>query len=653
MEKVELDFFAKILMPSHLKKHGDDYYFIGSRGNVEDNRYEKDIYRVRDGVMTMMTTSHQVASFECRADGLYFLRPDEKALKWFGETALCMIPYDGGETREVRKWPYQVSSIKWIDDQHWILSTTRNLKVERLVNSGKTPQEASEIMENDLQQCREFTEVPFWANGAGDVSEMRSVLVDWNGEEGKDITSLDGQARLINVCGHTAYIRYATYHDGVINRKASIITYDLDSETKKTIELPSDMAGIYGIWEAPDSQLLLEISYQDKDEHPNNSGYYLYDGELHLIYSGNPYPLGNSEGSDCMTGNIPSDPYLDDSGIVTLLTVENHAALVKINYSGYYQALTDESVMVQEFIPEEDGFAALLMKDSEPSALYHIGDKLTAIANINANISDEYELLKPEEIEFVNENGLTIKGWVIFPNEQKERYPAILDIHGGPQTVYGARLFHEMQYWAQHGYAVLFTNPTGSDGRGDDFANIRGHYGTTDYRDLMTFVDTVLAKYPQIDKDRLGVTGGSYGGFMTNWIIGHTDRFKAAASQRSIASWLIFENTSDIGHTFGTDQIGGNQWDNLDKLWEQSPIHYAPNVKTPTLFIHSDEDTRCWMGEGISMFYALKRYGVESKLCLFKQENHELSRSGRPQNRMRRLKEITAWMDRYLRPEEN
>ena len=206
-----------------------------------------------------------------------------------------------------------------------------------------------------------------------------------------------------------------------------------------------------------------------------------------------------------------------------------------------------------------------------------------------------------------------------------------------------------MQVWAAKGYYVLFCNPRGGDGRGNAFADIRGHYGDGDYQDLMEFVDRVIEAYPQIDTARIGVTGGSYGGFMTNWIIGHTTRFAAAASQRSIANWATMQTVSDIGFEFPSDQTAASIWGNPSLLWEQSPLRYASSVRTPTLFIHSREDYRCPENEGLQMFAALKRFGVPARLCLFHGENHELSRSGMPRRRVRRLEEITGWFETYLK----
>ena len=226
----------------------------------------------------------------------------------------------------------------------------------------------------------------------------------------------------------------------------------------------------------------------------------------------------------------------------------------------------------------------------------------------------------------------------------------MLDVHGGPRAVYGETFFHEMQVWVSRGFVVFFTNIKGSDGRGDAFADIRGDYGGTDFQNLMDFTDAVLKAYPNIDKKRLCETGGSYGGFMTNWIIGHTDRFCCAASQRSIANWISMSFISDIGPYFGPDQCGGKGLfgdENTKALWDHSPLKYAKQVKTPTLFIHSEEDYRCPLPEGMQMMQALAVNGVETRMVIFKGENHELSRSGKPQHRVRRLKEITEWFEKH------
>ena len=163
----------------------------------------------------------------------------------------------------------------------------------------------------------------------------------------------------------------------------------------------------------------------------------------------------------------------------------------------------------------------------------------------------------------------------------------------------------------------------------------------------MNFTDKVLKKYTKIDPNHVFVTGGSYGGFMTNWIVSHTDRFKAAATQRSISNWISFYGTSDIGFYFVKDQTKGHPTFSTDKLWEQSPIKYADQVKTPLLFIHSDEDYRCPIEQALQFYTILKENGIDTRFAWFKGENHDLSRSGRPQSRVKRLEEITNWFDKY------
>ena len=305
-----------------------------------------------------------------------------------------------------------------------------------------------------------------------------------------------------------------------------------------------------------------------------------------------------------------------------------------------------------------DGFAVrngtMLLVRLSPDRLQEVyrleQDREVQITHFNDWFANERRVVKPDPVTYTN-GGVEIDGWVLKPVDwdPRQKYPAILNIHGGPKTVYGEVYFHEMQYWANQGYFVMFCNPRGSDGKGNDFADIRGKYGTIDYDDLMGFVDTVLAQYPSIDPERLGVAGGSYGGFMTNWIIGHTGRFKAAVSQRSISNWISMANTTDIGYYFVPDQIGADLWENTDKLWDASPLKYAGRVTTPTLFIHSEEDYRCWLVEGLQMFTALKYHGVEARLCMFRGENHELSRSGKPKHRIRRLQEISSWFARFLK----
>ncbi|MBQ4093842.1 MAG: S9 family peptidase [Oscillospiraceae bacterium] len=288
------------------------------------------------------------------------------------------------------------------------------------------------------------------------------------------------------------------------------------------------------------------------------------------------------------------------------------------------------------------------MYENKLAELYLCGEQVT---DFNGEWLASHSAVTPEYHSFTATDGFEIHGFAMKPAgyEAGKKYPAILHIHGGPRTVFGSVFHHEMQVWANAGYFVFYCNPRGSDGRGNEFGDINGKYGTVDYENIMQFTDEMLQKYPDVDRFRVGVTGGSYGGFMTNWIIGHTGRFAAAASQRSISNWIAFEHTSDIGPFFTPNNQATTTREDVDKMWWHSPLKYADNCTTPTLFIHSDSDYRCWMVEGLSMFTALKMHGCEARMCLFKGETHELSRSGKPQNRIRRMEEILGWMDKYLK----
>lgn len=207
--------------------------------------------------------------------------------------------------------------------------------------------------------------------------------------------------------------------------------------------------------------------------------------------------------------------------------------------------------------------------------------------------------------------------------------------------------YHEAQYLAANGYAVLLINPRGSYGYGQEFTHaVYERYGQEDYTDLMTVVDQVLLDFNWIDQEKLFVTGGSYGGYLTNWIVTHTDRFKAAVTQRSMTNLLSMIGTSDTGYFFLTDEVDGD-WKSYDQLWKMSPIAYAQNVNTPLLIIHSLEDRRVPFEQAQQFYASLKYFEKIAEMLVFPDSNHELSRSGRPSYRVERLKAIVEWFQQY------
>lgn len=274
----------------------------------------------------------------------------------------------------------------------------------------------------------------------------------------------------------------------------------------------------------------------------------------------------------------------------------------------------------------------------------------TQLSHFNDHLEKEYQFAEISSCNFINSTGEEIQGFSMKPIDYTEGkvYPTVLFIHGGPQSVYGDVFTHEMQLMASKGYGVIYCNPHGSEGRGGDFCDIRQKWGTIDYTDIMEFVDAAIAQNPWIDTTRLGITGGSYGGIMTNWIISHTDKFKAAISDRSVSNLMSDFFMSDIGFSCNCDTYGTTPWDSPELLWEHSAIKHAKNIKTPVLFIHGVDDYRCTYDNALQLHVAIQYHGGISKVFAFKNETHELCRSGSPINRQRRLDEMLNWFNKYL-----
>ncbi len=277
----------------------------------------------------------------------------------------------------------------------------------------------------------------------------------------------------------------------------------------------------------------------------------------------------------------------------------------------------------------------------------------TELTSHNQAFLDEVYLSPAEEIRFQSAAGdREIQGWILTPAGFRAgsgvRHPAIIEIHGGPHAMYGLGMFHEMQLMAARGYVVLYTNPRGSAGYGEDFTTTtRGRWGESDMPDIVGGLDALLAR-GDVDPARVGVTGGSYGGYLTNWLVGHTDRFKAAVTQRCVSNFYSFYGTSDIGWTFGEHESGGTPWADAGKLLKYSPISYVESIHTPLLIIHNEQDLRCPIEQAEQMFTFLKKLGRETEFVRIPGESHDLSRTGTPSRRLARLHHLVGWFDRYL-----
>lgn len=276
------------------------------------------------------------------------------------------------------------------------------------------------------------------------------------------------------------------------------------------------------------------------------------------------------------------------------------------------------------------------------------------LTDINGGLAEKWGFVEPEEFWFEASDGVRIQGWIMRPLgfREGESYPTIMDVHGGPMGFHGYVFNHKFQVLARHGYAVIYVNPRMSTGYGESFAaECCGHYGEKDYSDLMEALDYAIGKYTFIDSERLGVQGHSYGGFMMNWIVGHTNRFKACVSMASISNWESFFGLSDIGTYWVPWQVGFGKdpWESRDLCSEKAPLTYVDKVETPILLMHPEKDYRCPLDQSEQLFVALKKMGKETELIIFPDEHHLLPVSGKPSHRREWIRHTLRWFDRYLK----
>jgi dipeptidyl aminopeptidase/acylaminoacyl peptidase len=273
--------------------------------------------------------------------------------------------------------------------------------------------------------------------------------------------------------------------------------------------------------------------------------------------------------------------------------------------------------------------------------------RLTAV---NEALLAQREIAPVEEISYPSFDGKPIQGWMVKPArfDASKKYPLILDIHGGPHAMYGLEFSHQMQCYAARGYVVLYTNPRGSSGYGEQFGNvIHLNYPGDDYQDLMRGVDFAISK-GYVDPQRLAVTGGSGGGLLTAWIVGHTDRFAAAVSQYPVVNWISQAGTADLGYMFADLWMKAMPWENPEQYIKHSPIFFAQNFKTPTMVITGEADVRTPMGQSEELYFALKARKVEAALVRIPDEPHGI-RGAHPSHRIAKIEHVLTWIDRFTK----
>jgi dipeptidyl aminopeptidase/acylaminoacyl peptidase len=562
--------------------------------------------------------------------------PDGKHLAFVStrdgnKAQLWMLPLAGGEAVRITNLDGGVSAIEWSPDSTRVVALTR---------SGPPPSTKSDV--------KHYSRIKYKLNDSGFFDDLRShiVVVDVKSHSAKQITSGDAW----------------NDQDPHWSPDASRIAFVSDRSGKEL-----DLAENEDVWTiAPEGGALQKITAQPGAYHnpiwsPDGQRIaYLADTDAEDIPTLEIAPV-RSKPEAAMSRDL-------DQPINGLTWAEQGRAFYYYSpvkgetqvfrydlSTGRTTTLTEGPRAVRSFtLNEPTSKIAYLVNDFEHLDDIWIRDIPGGPEHRLTQVNEElWSRLTPAHVEPMTwkaADGWEIQGFVVKPVgwEAGKQYPLILSIHGGPSGMYGVDWYHEFQVYASHGWAVFFTNPRGSTGYGRKFQRgVALEWGGKAYTDIISGLDEVLRRNPWIDENRLGITGGSYGGFMTNWALTQTNRFKAAVTLRSVSNFISDEGTRDYAYQHDRD-FGGDLYHAFDLFWKYSPIRYAEKVHTPTLVLHSENDYRVPIEQGEQWFRALQHFGVTSEFVIFPRENHNLTRTGEPKHLVESLNWQVYWFDRFL-----
>jgi dipeptidyl aminopeptidase/acylaminoacyl peptidase len=565
-----------------------------------------------------------------------------------GKNQLYVLSVNGGEAKQVTFLPSGASNPVWSPDGTELAFNTSLKSTQTIFDEEEKKQDQPVPLEVTKMRYKSDEE-GFWQGhfkqiavvkvGTGELTQLTTGSYDVS------LYCWSPEGKFLAVGADITEVADMSFKNDI---------YLVNIETKELAPVTNGTGYFGNVSWSPDGKYLGMIGHERKFQNATLSKIWIYQIETGNFSCFTPewdVPVGDYMVGDFQQGaSSPGVIWAGDSQGFYFTASERGSTNIYYGdlKDGVKQVLVGEQHVYGLSVDSNSGKAIAAI--STPTA---IGDLYLLSLNgegileklTDVNGGQDVFLSKPEMIEYEGANGRKVHGWLLRPVgfEAGKKYPLILEIHGGPHAMYGNTYMNEFQILAAEGYAVLYVNPRGSHGYGQDYVNaVRGDYGGGDYQDLMLAVDYVLNQFDFIDESRLGVTGGSYGGFMTNWIVGHTNRFKAAVTQRSISNWISFYGVSDIGYYFTEWQIDGDFRD-IQKLWKHSPLAYVENIETPLLILHSEKDYRCPIEQAEQLFISLKRLEKDTKFVRFPEENHELSRSGKPTLRKSRLDYIVEW----------
>ncbi|MDX6455834.1 MAG: hypothetical protein QOD48_1941 [Gaiellaceae bacterium] len=558
---------------------------------------------------------------------------------------LYVIPAEGGEARQLTDLKEAVEAIAWSPDSTRIAYTTR------------VRDEAYQEEDEKKRAPRRFTRVFHKLDSVGFTGDRRKhvFVVGLDDGESRQVTSGDFEHDNPAWSPDGKQLVF----DGMRDEKWDTQLINRLYLVAATGGEPKALTGDEGSYEQPTfspdgNRIAYRMTVEDGTyPHHTQLGVMSADGSgaklltTSLDRQCGPYPDRREPLWDA--GRLVFS--IEDGGNIHLYTVPSDGSAKPKLLVGGEQTIGSFDIL--------DGKLVYLASTHRTMREVYMGTEGKPLTDVGRSFTDGRELGEPERFTAVSADGYEVDAWALRPPgfEPGKRYPAILTIHGGPFTQYGTGFFDEFQVMAAGGYVVLFSNPRGGSGYSEAHGRaIRGPangtgpgWGSVDYDDVTAVVDTALETFDFIDPDRLGVIGGSYGGYMTSWIIGHTKRFKAAISERGVNNLVSMFGSSDLFWVFER-QFGGPVWENVDVYLERSPSTYARDIETPVLVLHSEQDLRCNIEQGEHLFTLLRLLGKDVELLRFPAESHELTRAGSPIHRVTRFEAVLEWFGRYLSP---
>lgn len=595
---------------------------------------------------------------------------EEQRQRGKGKTQIWLIPTGGGEAHQLTFMQHGATQPVWSQDSRQVLFSAVVGPLDEETEDGKP-----------LPKVRVIDRLLYRLDGVGFVYDRRQHLFLIDAVGGTPVQLTDGDwdnkdaawspdgAKIAFTSGRT--------EDRSRSRCADVYTLSIERGERGETGQPGELLRLTDgtrycnspSW-SPDGQSLAFLSSTRYRAAGHVDLFTISpptrDGLLRNLtseFEGSCSDWTNSDVTD--EHMMPAPPWSPDGKTLYVLAGQRGSSRVfaiPSNGAGRQpQAVSPNHVHALDFSMDADRQKMVTLIESpahlaEVFICTNIADRMGAgiatrrLTNCNDGLFDELALATPEYMPYTGEDGWPIDGWLLKPQnfDPTKKYPLIVEVHGGPHTQYGYGFMHEMQMLAAAGYVVLFTNPRGSLGYGRDFAlALRGAWAEKDSLDILAGVNTAIQK-GYIDEQRLGVIGGSYGGFMSGWLVGHTDRFRAAVADRSVINRFSFFGSSDIGPEFTDDDLEVPPWDDPERYMHSSPITYVKNIHTPLLIIHSENDLRCGIEQSEQLFAALKYLGREVLLVRFEGQSHGLSRGGHPHSRVERLKHIQKWFADHL-----